>query len=126
MAMGAIHLCHDNNETAFDEAMDITKLSSTFLTVTRGSATFIDAGIDNVIDVNVDVDIDVNVDADDTTCGTNKSYFLLGSLDNFRINFTTFSDRFRNVFGSFLNHFGSFSDRFLAAFFFVFSASSMS
>ena len=51
MAMGAIHLCHDNNETAFDEAMDITKLSSTFLTVTRGSATFIDAGIDNVIDV---------------------------------------------------------------------------
>lgn len=31
--------------------MNITKVSSKFLTVTRGSATFIDAGIDNVIDV---------------------------------------------------------------------------
>ena len=33
--------------------------------------------------------------------GKNKSHFLLGELNHFRTNFTTFSNRFRNVLGSF-------------------------
>ena len=47
-----------------------------------------------------------------TPCGKKESHFLLDNLDHFQINFTTFSDRFRNVLGLFLDRFGSFSDRF--------------
>ena len=64
-----------------------------------------------------------------THCGKNKSYFLLGNLDHFRINFATFSDCFRNVWGAFFRLFqivfGYFCEVF-AAFSLVFSASSMS